>query len=67
MECDKPYVSHPPSDISETWRPERPRNLYFIFGRDSEAITVLGFGSAINQVVECENVNSMQLQDSTML
>ncbi len=27
------YVSHPPREMQETWRPERPRKRYSIFGR----------------------------------
>jgi len=27
------YVSHPPKEMQETWRPERPRKRYSIFGR----------------------------------
>jgi hypothetical protein len=39
-----PYVSHPPREMDETWRPERPRFRYVISGSPSGLVIVSAWG-----------------------
>jgi hypothetical protein len=45
-----PYVSHPPSEMAETWRPERPRNLYSILGSPSGGAILNSFERLLGKI-----------------